>query len=273
MQQDYSVDYSKVFAHRYREKGLFKRITYFKQNIEKFLNEKQLNDVGHAITYKDFIADFESNNGMLLDEYEDLVIEFEGKKDEFYIMIEGANLSSNKKSKQKENINVFYNTIKNEFDSFKSKCQFFKFNLILLRNSQHLDKVKNDFVTAKKELDTEEHRILTHVLTLLGVFTAIITIILTAVSASTSWLNKSDSADFVLAVLVPAIIVIITMVVMFCLLYLMIFKKYNKPIFKEELEGKKCKSKDIKGIWSVILLVLISIALLSIMTGYIFFKK
>lgn len=127
---------------------------------------------------------------------------------------------------------------------------------------------KDDLDTAKDDLKDEEHRILTHVLALLGFFTALVTIILSTVSATTSWLNKSDSADFGFAILVPSAIIIISMIAMFTLLYLLIFRKYDAKNEQDENESKSenvVRKKDFRVHISILILAIICFVLLSFM--------
>lgn len=79
--------------------------------------------------------------------------------------------------------------------------------------------VNNEFEKTKKQLDDSEHNILTHVLTLLGVFSAIIITIMSVVITTNSWLNNAGTEGFMMALLVPGLIVIFSVIVLVSLVY------------------------------------------------------
>ncbi len=66
----------------------------------------------------------------------------------------------------------------------------------------------------QSQVNDTEHTILTHVLTLMGVFTAVITIILSVATTSSAWLNNASGASAVIAFIVPNLVVIIAMVIL-----------------------------------------------------------
>lgn len=60
----------------------------------------------------------------------------------------------------------------------------------------------------KGKLDNIEHDMLTHVLTLMGVFSAVITIVMSVIITSTAWLNNADGASAILAFIIPTIVAV-----------------------------------------------------------------
>ena len=71
----------------------------------------------------------------------------------------------------------------------------------------------------EKRLDTAEHDIITHVLTLLGVFSAIIITIMSVVITTNSWLNNAGTEGFMIALLIPNLIIVFAVVVLVSTVY------------------------------------------------------
>ena len=71
-----------------------------------------------------------------------------------------------------------------------------------------------------KKISDTEHNILSHVLTLMGVFSAVTTIIMSVVITSSSWLNNADAASAVVAFAIPNLVVLISVIVLMSLIYL-----------------------------------------------------
>ena len=65
----------------------------------------------------------------------------------------------------------------------------------------------------------QEHRALTHVMTLMGVFSAIITIVMSLVSTSASWLNNANGASAMLAFLVPTAVGVFSVSALLLIVY------------------------------------------------------
>ena len=72
---------------------------------------------------------------------------------------------------------------------------------------------------ATKKLDDSEHNILTHVLTVMGVFSAIIVTMMSIVITTTSWLNTSNSSDAITAFTVPSAVIIVTVILLLVVVY------------------------------------------------------
>ena len=68
---------------------------------------------------------------------------------------------------------------------------------------------------------------ITTVLTLMGVFSAIITIVMSVVVTSTSWLNNANAASAVIAFIVPSIVVVFSMSI---LLSIVFTKRKSEPV-------------------------------------------
>lgn len=85
--------------------------------------------------------------------------------------------------------------------------------------SSQSEELKSIHDKLKEKLETTEHDIITHVLTLLGVFSAIIITIMSVVITTNSWLNNAGKEGFMLALLVPNLIVIFSIVVLVSMVY------------------------------------------------------
>lgn len=78
--------------------------------------------------------------------------------------------------------------------------------------NKHLTKSQTQFETTindkiKSATDNIEPQIMTTILTLMGVFSAIITIIMSVVITSSSWLNNANGASAIIAFIVPNLVV------------------------------------------------------------------
>lgn len=71
----------------------------------------------------------------------------------------------------------------------------------------------------QEQIDNSEHTILSHVLTLMGIFSAIITIILSVIITSSSWINNSDKADAVVAFVVPNAVALMAVTLLLSLIF------------------------------------------------------
>ncbi len=84
-------------------------------------------------------------------------------------------------------------------------------------------KIKTEIESAKNSL---EPQLITTVLTLMGVFSAVITIIMSIVITSSAWLNNASNASAVVAFIVPNLVVVFAIVV----LLLMVFSRKEADI-------------------------------------------
>lgn len=71
-----------------------------------------------------------------------------------------------------------------------------------------------------EKISDTEHNILSHVLTLMGIFSAVTTIIMSVVITSSSWLNSANEASAMLAFAVPNLVVLVSIVVLMLVLSL-----------------------------------------------------
>ena len=72
----------------------------------------------------------------------------------------------------------------------------------------------------KERIDDSEHTILTHVLTLMGVFSAVITIIMSVVITSSSWLNNASGAAAIAAFIIPNLVALLAVIVLLSLIFI-----------------------------------------------------
>lgn len=109
--------------------------------------------------------------------------------------------------------------------------------------------VDDKLTAAKDEMQDSEHNMLTHVLTLMGVFTAVITIIMSVVITSSSWLNNADGASAFFALAVPNLVAIFAVIVLVGLVF----------IYQNGLLSKPGKSKVViwflSGITALVLIL------------------
>lgn len=80
--------------------------------------------------------------------------------------------------------------------------------------------VDSQLESAKNEIQNTEHNVLTHTLTLMGIFSAVITIVMSVTITSSSWLNNANGASAILAFVVPNAVTILTVVILLFLVFL-----------------------------------------------------
>lgn len=102
-----------------------------------------------------------------------------------------------------------------------------------------------------KETQGAEGKIVSHVLSLMGIFTAVIAIILSVVVTSSTWLNNASSASAIIAFVIPNMVTLIA-VISIILLVSMYQKTFYPPVLPEGEQAKK-----VPTIITVILLVII----------------
>ena len=117
-----------------------------------------------------------------------------------------------------------------------------------------MNAVKLQLQKVQGHLDNSEHTILSHVLTLMGVFTAVTTIIMSVVITSSSWLNNGDGASAILAFAIPNAIAILAVIVLVSLMFV-----YQKS-FTNNSKGRKGPIVFFLGLFIAILLLCITLA-------------
>ena len=116
------------------------------------------------------------------------------------------------------------NATKKQLDDYEKRADEIK---------ENLDTIGNSFAEKKKELDEKinslEQRITTNVLTIMGVFAAIITIIMSVVATSSSWLKDAQNASAILAFVIPSAVVVLSMSI---LLGFVFYQKEKSNVIK-----------------------------------------
>lgn len=138
---------------------------------------------------------------------------------------------------------------------------------------EYIGKSVSSFETNLQNKTTEtinkiEPQIMSTILTVMGVFTAIITIVMSVVITSGSWLNNANGASAIVAFIVPNLVAVTAMVVLLTI----VFSRKNEKIIvipgrdwesKNVIEKNLRKSKSYLKI-SVGALILCLVAMLSI---------
>lgn len=79
--------------------------------------------------------------------------------------------------------------------------------------------LKDQVHSLQHQLDNSEHSMLTHVLTLMGVFSAVVTIIMSIVVTSSSWLNGADSSSAIVAFSIPNLVSVLAVIVLMTMVF------------------------------------------------------
>lgn len=105
----------------------------------------------------------------------------------------------------------------------------------------------------KKELENAQIKadrgMMARTISVIGVFSAIITIIMSLVMTSSSWLNNADGASAMIAFLVPSLVAVFSI----CTLMLIIYAFNSLPVFAVGRQGEKVAH----GIFLILLIVII----------------
>ena len=127
--------------------------------------------------------------------------------------------------------------LKARISLYQSLCEIENFGKNTQKTAEeniqgYLTRAENDFQEGienkiKKATDKIEPSLITTVLTLMGVFSAIITIVMSVVVTSTSWLNNANAASAVIAFIVPSIVVVFSMSI---LLSIVFTKRKSEPV-------------------------------------------
>lgn len=154
-------------------------------------------------------------------------------------------------------LNTFRNDVENTFNLTQDK--------ILKRVDQEkqevLDAVAEVVNKEKDEINKVEHTTVTHALTLMGVFSAIITIIMSVVITATSWLNNADGASAIVGFAIPNLVVLLSISTLLALIYLLFNRDHL--IEAKSKPGLKCWVARIIVVFALIVSVLITSVLLA----------
>lgn len=127
-----------------------------------------------------------------------------------------------------------------------------------------IEDVNSTIDEVDKYIGNSEHRILTHVLTLLGVFTAVITLILSAISITNTWLQKADEVSFASAILIPSAVIIVAIIALLSVIHVLFFsrleyKKTNQINHKEvEAYNKKIHKRNLLS-YSLLVIIVVGL--------------
>lgn len=128
-----------------------------------------------------------------------------------------------------------------EVETFDEKIK--SLNEKLSNIQSDYDKKKADIEKSvadfEKRINDSEHTILAHVLALIGIFSAIMTIIMSVVMTSSSWLNNADSPSAIIAFIIPNLVALIAV---FVLLSLIFFYLHHETSEKNEKCAKHKRS-------------------------------
>lgn len=80
----------------------------------------------------------------------------------------------------------------------------------------------------KDEISKVEHTTLSHVLSIMGIFTAVIVVIMSLILTATSWLNNADGASVIIAFVVPNLIALIAVLVLLSVINLFFEKQKER---------------------------------------------
>ena len=121
--------------------------------------------------------------------------------------------------------------------------------------------LKEEVKLQQKNIAELEHTTLTHVLSIMGIFSAVITIVMSVVITSTSWLNNADESSALIGFLIPNLVVLFAVSTLLALVYLL-FNRGNIVQSKEKFSSKGCIAMFVV-VFVLIISVLLTCILLS----------
>ena len=119
-----------------------------------------------------------------------------------------------------------------------------------------IESVNLDVKNFQTRVDDSEHTLLTHVLTLMGVFTAVITIIMSVVITSSSWLNGAGGASAILAFTIPNLVAILAVITLLALVF----------VYQKNFSPRQSNGKGVAWFFSALLAVIL---ILSCVMGWV----
>lgn len=144
--------------------------------------------------------------------------------------------------------------------------------------SDSLDELASRVESTTNYIEDAEHTILTHVLTLMGVFSAIITVILSMATTSSTWLNNADAADALLAFVIPNLVTVLAVIVLVALVFIYHGSKTTRYVKRKDADEKVVFEKIKTGteglvpkfgaLFAVVLLLCFGIATYSFIKTY-----
>lgn len=124
------------------------------------------------------------------------------------------------------------------------------------------DAIKTTSEETLEEIQSAEGKIVSHVLTLMGVFSAVITIILSIVVTSSSWLNNATNSSAIVAFIVPNLVTLFAVISVVLLVY-MYHKAFYPPVLKQNQSPSKAPTIISAILLVTILLITIIVSLLA----------
>lgn len=221
------------------DEPLWEEQRIFSKKLQKNINisKKENQEVPHEIFQKYF------------EEKEIFILLFSDFIDFLSTLTCNEIIEQTEKKKINKIKNDTINKYKDDLNDFKEICSTYEIlilenNLKVISNNvkenqkniKDFNKILED---KQNELNETESKILTHVLTLLGVFTTIITIIITTISTTASWLNNSNNSSFMIALLLPASIILLSTFLLLFMIKLLFL--YKRNISKEETNKFLCR--------------------------------
>lgn len=122
--------------------------------------------------------------------------------------------------------------------------------------------IKTTSAETLEEMHSTEGKIVSHVLTLMGVFSAVITIILSIVVTSSSWLNNATNSSAIVAFIIPNLVTLFAVIAVVLLVY-MYHKAFYPPVLKQNQSPSKAPTIISSILLVTILLITVIVSLLA----------
>lgn len=161
--------------------------------------------------------------------------------------------------------NQHFTELKNDYEDKKTKLEL---HIKKIENStqktleEQTKTIKNTSEETLEEIRGAEGKIVSHVLTLMGVFSAVITIILSMVVTSSSWLNNSTNSSAIVAFIIPNLVTLFAVISVVLLVY-MYHKTFYPPILKENQAQSKMPTIISSILLATILFITFTVSLLA----------
>lgn len=177
-------------------------------------------------------GEFEETNTEAKYDNESLLAELKKLLDDFTFSFEINQFVKNQTSQIKEQITSIIKEVERQKEKLNEELEKQKKEIEETVRTEKA-KIEEQSQQVDKKISDTEHNILSHVLTLMGIFSAVTTIIMSVVITSSSWLNNADGASAVFAFAIPNLVVLISIVVL--MLLIVLYNSVEKAHRKEQV--------------------------------------
>lgn len=186
---------------------------------DRHINESYKRKIDHYIT---FCAHTISSFSFQTNQAEDMIVDLKNRLNTFLIAFHYQNSVSIMEKTFNDSLSVFNDKITKEETDISTS---------LKETKRKLDSAVDKAVTEAVQKNT------THTLTLMGVFTAVIAMVVSVAVTSSSWLSNANGASAIIAFVIPNLVIIIGIVLMLSFITFIYREGKKRQIFSAIVFG------------------------------------